>query len=479
MGGILQAKLAIVLGCAAVIGAGWTITLERIHYERQNEIEDVVRHNGNLAIAFEEQTLSAIRAADQALIFLRNQYQNHGQVAELGELFQAGLLDSALIPNYLVTDARGRVLGKDAAPTALDVSDRDFYAFHRGQSSDRLFISKPFTGRVTGKTVISLSRRIRSADGRFAGVVSVGLDALYFLKTYQSLDLGPRGLIQLVGLDGVARARRVGDAVSFGEDMRDSRLLERAAAAPAGSFVSRGNWSEGVPRYQSYRVLRDYPLIIAVGTAEDDALAGFSARSRHYYAGAALATVLMLVLAAGLALAQARRERAEADKGAMEERYRETFDEAGVGIAHVDAAGRFLKVNRKLCDLLGYDENELLARSWSELTHPEHVNAAADVMRRMLAEPGLRVPEFEKRCRRKDGRELWGSVSVALVRDREGRPQYFVTFVQDVTARKQAEAQLIEQLDELRRFQKVTVNRELRMIELEAEIRALRGKEAA
>jgi hypothetical protein len=66
-----------------------------------------------------------------------------------------------------------------------------------------------------------------------------------------------------------------------------------------------------------------------------------------------------------------------------------------------------------------------------------------------------------------------------VVRDAEGKPAYVVSMVSDISERKRSEAQLLEQLDELRRFQKVTVDRELRMLELEVQLRALKGRAAA
>jgi PAS domain S-box-containing protein len=356
----------------------------------------------------------------------------------------------------------------------------DFFAHLREQPADGLFISKPFTGRITGRAVISFSRRMIGPDGRFAGAVSVGLDPAYFLQTYKSFDLGQRGLIQLVGLDGVVRARRVGYEDSFGDDMRESQLLTLAAKTLSGHFHSSGGRSDGLPRYQSYRAVRGYPLVVSVGTTEIEVFGQFEPRRRTYLLSAVAGTFGVLLFAAGLLFQQQRRAKAEVEKRAMESRYRATFDHAGVGIAHLSLDGRYISVNPKFCAMLGYSAEELLCRASADVTHPDDVEPTSAVLRELLTErkPGP-SHDLEKRYLRKDGSLLWGVITLVLVRTEDGSPGYFISMVRDITLRKQQEQRLLEQLDELRRFQKVTVERELRMIELEAEIRAVRGKAAA
>jgi PAS domain-containing protein len=480
IGGVLQAKVVIVLACAVVIFVGWAGTLERIHYEREDAIGDAVRQNANLAVAFEEHTLRTIWTADQALIFLRHQYENRGEIADLRAMSDAGLLDNALIPNYLVVNAEGRALGKDGRPSELDVSDRDFFAFLRGTPGDRLFISKPFIGRVTGKTVISFSRRMTGPEGAFAGAVSIGLEPAYFLKAYNALDLGAQGLVELVGLDGFARARRVGREASFGQDMRESELLKLAAGAPAGTFVSAGTSSNSVQRYLSYRVLRDYGLVVAVGTAEKEALADFASRARDYYIGATLATALVLLFAAGLLVAQARRDKAEAGLRESEARFRSLTELSSDFYWESDAEHRLTQRGsggKPSSVALFQSGHQIGKRRW-EIPYLSPDEAGWRAHRATLdARQPFRNFEFSRPG--DDGSERHISISGDPVFDASGAFRGYRGVGTDITERKRAQLELMEQLDELRRFQKVTVDRELRMMELEAEIRALRERSSA
>jgi PAS domain S-box-containing protein len=142
------------------------------------------------------------------------------------------------------------------------------------------------------------------------------------------------------------------------------------------------------------------------------------------------------------------RKRAEEALMESEQRFRGAFENAAVGASMVDLKGRFLKVNRRLCELLGYPENELLSKTFSDITHPEDVQIGLDQLARMLRGE-YDYAWFEKRYLHKEGHEINMLVSPSLIRDREGSPQYFVGLWQDITERKRAEKALRVAHDEL------------------------------
>ena len=126
-----------------------------------------------------------------------------------------------------------------------------------------------------------------------------------------------------------------------------------------------------------------------------------------------------------------------------ESRFRGTFENAAVGIAHTDPGGRFLRVNERFCDIVGYTREDLLQRIFSDITHPDDVALSFE---RFLPLVRGESPSFEleKRYLRKDGSSVWVDLSVALQRDAAGRPAYAIAVLQDVSERKRTE-------DELRR----------------------------
>jgi PAS domain S-box-containing protein len=134
-------------------------------------------------------------------------------------------------------------------------------------------------------------------------------------------------------------------------------------------------------------------------------------------------------------------KRAEEALRESEERFRGTFENAAVGIAHTDAAGRFLRVNEKFCTIVGYPREELLQKTVRDLTHPDDlatsVESFAALMREELASYGV-----EKRYARKDGSLVCVELFVSLQRDAAGEPDYGIVFIQDISERKRLEAEL-------------------------------------
>src|SRR6267143_1819186 len=145
-----------------------------------------------------------------------------------------------------------------------------------------------------------------------------------------------------------------------------------------------------------------------------------------------------------------KQRNAELALSASEALYRQTFELATTGIAHVDLAGRFMQVNRSLCEILGYSEKELIGRPVKEISHPEDRNLTDSQRMRVRSgeKPSVR---FEKRYIRKNGAIVWVGLSVALACDPSGAPQYEIALFDDITERKKAEAALRGAHEELKR----------------------------
>ncbi len=142
------------------------------------------------------------------------------------------------------------------------------------------------------------------------------------------------------------------------------------------------------------------------------------------------------------------RKRIEQELRESAEHFRATFDQAFVGIAHAAPDGRWLRVNQKLCDMVGYTAAELQQRTYSDITHPDDIEADREYIRRTLAGE-IQTYTREKRYIHKEGKVIWVNLMVSLVRDPAGQPQYFIAIIQDVTARRQAEAEIRRRNQEL------------------------------
>jgi two-component system cell cycle sensor histidine kinase/response regulator CckA len=121
-----------------------------------------------------------------------------------------------------------------------------------------------------------------------------------------------------------------------------------------------------------------------------------------------------------------------------EERFRATFEQAAVGIAQVGLDGRWLRVNQKLCDILGYTSQEMRAQTFQEITYAEDLSTDLEHRQRLIS-GAISTYSREKRYVRKDNSLIWINLTVSSVHDASGQPIYFISILEDITARKQAE----------------------------------------
>lgn len=126
--------------------------------------------------------------------------------------------------------------------------------------------------------------------------------------------------------------------------------------------------------------------------------------------------------------------------------FRSIFEQAPIGMAVVGPDGRWLRVNPALCAIVGYPEEELLAKTFQDITHPEDLDTDLGKVERVLS-GAIEDYELEKRYLHADGHVVWVSLSVSLVRGTDGEPLHFIAQMQDITDRKHFEGQLQHRAD--------------------------------
>ena len=173
-----------------LIGCLWLFAWQQIHYEYDRKIEETSKETMNLTRAFEEHVRSVVANGDNDLLKLKQAYERGGSTSPIAAYIKAA--KDPTINQVTVINEHG-ILGESLVEQSVgrDVSDREYFQFHRNSIVETLHIGKTIIGKTTGDSSIPLSRRINKPDGSFGGIVYIGLKTDYFLSFYQQMDLGP------------------------------------------------------------------------------------------------------------------------------------------------------------------------------------------------------------------------------------------------------------------------------------------------
>ncbi|THC42250.1 diguanylate cyclase domain-containing protein [Massilia sp. Mn16-1_5] len=436
----LAVFLAVVLPLVWLFVAHERKQLGELAHEESN------RNVRNLAHAFAEEVRSSIVTIDLSLSqlrlsWLRNPEQFATIVAELNHNLQGQMRIEVG-----VTDADGRLVFSSVrgAPGQVDLADRDHVGSHlRGERSDRLFIGKPITGKVSGRWTVYFSRPIFDARGKLAGVIVAGIEPAYFSRFYSTIDLGHSASIALVRTDGIVVARTTRDLTQ-----RDSGKLLTGYpyspdSGPGGNFhrISR---MDGLERYYGWRALSDYGLLVTVGQSVHDAHARYAEqRELLVYTGVAISLLLALAGWAALAASDHRR-RAVASLAAAEARWKLALNAAGEGVWDYSFANRLVTLSPSAQGIVDLERSlvEFDRAIFADMAHPEDI---ATVLQALDAHLIGATPDYtaQYRTRLRNGNWRWilarGQVAE---RDAAGSPLRIVGTVADIDARKLQEEQI-------------------------------------
>ncbi len=140
-----------------------------------------------------------------------------------------------------------------------------------------------------------------------------------------------------------------------------------------------------------------------------------------------------------------------------EERFRSTFEQAAVGICHVGKEGQFLRVNQKLCDMLGFARDELLSMTIKDVTHPKDLRISKEAYERLFSGKQV-IEKFEKRYISKNGQMIWANLTASVLKEPDGAPEFFISVVEDIGSKKAAEKEkeiLEKQLQQIQRLEAI------------------------
>ena len=188
---------------------------------------------------------------------------------------------------------------------------------------------------------------------------------------------------------------------------------------------------------------RDIPFILVSGTIGEELAVEAMKLGAHDYIMKDNLSRLVPAIERELREAEAHREQKRTHEAlsAIEERFRKAFEFSPMGMALVALDGHLLQVSPSLCRILGYTEQELVGMSFGNITHPDDLEEYRKSIHKLVS-GDIQAFQMEKRYVHKLGHSIWGQLSVALVRDAQDRPSYFISQIQDITEHKESGRQI-------------------------------------
>lgn len=403
----------------------------------------------NLAVEMGKDVAAEFGRIDLALLNVKNRVEDlRGPLAGHGPAIETILREQmALVPELETlrfADAEGVVrhgLGNQSGQT-VNLSDRDYFIAARGDVRPRLIVSEPLDGRITGRSLVALVRRIDDADGRFVGIVFTGVSSEGLRKLFAGVDIGQHGAISLRSTNLRLVARQTRDAkgpAPIGSNKVSVELSDQLLRSPqAGSYIAR-TAIDGVERANAYTAVPPYPLIVIAGLATDDFLAPWRRQAAQTAAIVLLIWLGLAVSARVVQRAWRAEERLAQALVAASERNSTMLLTSGDAVHVLDRGGHLVEMSASFASLLGAGRERLLGRhvtSWDAALAP----AVIEGWLRDLQVGDAR--RFETRHRRDDG----GLVDVEVVATAVSvtGDEYIYCCARDVSERRRTQRDLAQ-----------------------------------
>ncbi|MHB8836047.1 MAG: hybrid sensor histidine kinase/response regulator [Candidatus Methylomirabilia bacterium] len=447
----IPSGLLVALFGLTVTASAWLYVTHQLSVDRAAEIERVYRENGALASAFEENVRRVFQAADNALLYLKFEYEKNGRVTEAMTDFVDRAKRDTILNQIALVDADGSLVVSAVPRTrAINVSHNETFQVHAASASLGLFIGKPILTQLAGTWSFFLTRRLNRPDGTFAGIVAVALDPAYFERFYEKLELSPDRAVLLVGRDGIVRARRFQKQSEIGQNISDGAMFARIPHEPVGHHEITGN-IDHLRRFASYRALPDFPLVVAVSDLTSSALAPYL-RRRAEDVRSTLIFTLFVALSCSLLIAAGRRERRQherlaeelAERRRAEEKIRQSegfirsiLDTVDEGFIVVDRDYRILTANKAYCGQVSLPCEQVIGERCFEISHKSGrpcFEMGEECAVRQVFETGRPHTAIHKHPGR-DGQTLFVETKAFPIKDDAGNTASVIETLNNITER--------------------------------------------
>jgi len=420
----------------------WLAAASQLRSERAAAIEAAIRENRNRAAAFEQYVTRTLETAELAANDLAHVCARHSAPAGSSPA-PAPAVDPLglhpLLAGVMVADASGKVRCTDAPSAPANVaSDLAFRRLQAGPTDGVILISGPEAASPKLKPLISLTRAIRTADGRFGGIVVARIDAERLVEFNKGATNRPLDLISVIRLDGLSLARRQGSQVTFGQNLRGKRVMAEQAANPNGTYVGPSGL-DGIVRYFSHRRLEKYGAFVTVGVGEEDVLSGVRSRSRTVYFGMLALTLAIIAFAVSTIVGLRRNDRATEETNAANRRLKEAQRIGRIGDWEYDLHSGKIYWSDELCRMYGRSPQQdvLTVDDASAYYTPRSQELLRTALEQAIETREARQCEVEARLA--DGDRSFRRVRIVPRFGPDGKVATVVGTEQDVTSEKEHE----------------------------------------
>lgn len=350
----------------------WGATFQLIRSERTGVEQHAQTATRDLAETYEAQVVRAVREIDLTLKAVKYAYEHYGETGVLEELRTRALLPPEMLFVVSIADRDGEVVASTRPLAFANVASRGY--FRRLRESDELSVGRSLQEADSGEWTIRFGRRLEQGDGSFSGVALVTVGADFFVSGYDPATLGEQGVLGILGVDGVFRARRTGDLIAYGEEVAYSATTSDTGLDETEVTLEASPW-DGVVRYLSVRYLYDLPLAVVVGLSRAEQLAPAAISARHLLWRATLGSLVLLIVLATLGRMswQLARSRERAVKEQVEHAQQVQYLAYHDGLTGLPNRSLFSKLLQQSIEL-AHRHDRPLAVLFLDLDRFKHVN---------------------------------------------------------------------------------------------------------
>lgn len=415
----------------------WSIVAWDYRRTEEQALENIRRETSALAMVFANHAETTFRDVDHALLIFRDAWSISPAVFERELTRHRDLLDGTSV-HVAVVNPQGFVtfsnLGLPKAP--LFVGDQEFFKVQQGSSADKLFISRPIRGRLSGKWSIQMARPILQ-KGSLAGIIIIALDPDYFVKFYQKVGFGKDGAARMIRDTGEVMARSYDQEKHIGKVFNTSPYTD-PGAPQTGSF-RRVAQADGIERLSSYYRLPERGVTLIIGPSLEEKLGPTRKQQLKTIASAALISILGLVMSWLLLRNIAESEKSGRALKEQQERLSLATIHNGVGIWDWNLQTNELIWDDSMFALyqLRRKDFHVSDKTWKGTLHPEDLQRATSEIEAAVAGTRPLNSEFRIVWPNDEVRHIKAAANV--FRDEQGVPTRMLGTNIDITDRKQAE----------------------------------------